>query len=160
MPQLRVWMPQQRLKIPHATTKTWHSQINKLKKNFLSGAEDEMVGWCPRLNGHEFERTLGYSEGWEGLVCCSPWDLKESYTTWRLNDNCTPHLHTTASLFKVDLIRPERDTSRNSTPQGLPNPSQESVRSTDLPPTPPLLPPLLPPTPTPYSHLLAMWVGL
>ena len=115
--------------------------------------EDEIIGWDHRLNGREFEQTLGYSEGWEGLVCCSPWDLKESYTTWRLNDNCTPHLHTTASLFKVDLIRPERDTSRNSTPQGLPNPNQESVRSTDLPPTPPLLPPLLPPTPTPYSHL-------
>ena len=25
--------------------------------------EDEMVGWHPRLNGHEFEQILGDSEG-------------------------------------------------------------------------------------------------
>ena len=25
--------------------------------------EDEMVGWCHRLNGHEFEQTLGDGEG-------------------------------------------------------------------------------------------------
>ena len=27
--------------------------------------EDEMVGWHPRLNGHESEQTLGNSEGQE-----------------------------------------------------------------------------------------------
>ena len=41
-------------------------------------AEDEMVGWHHRLNGHEFEQTLGDSEGQGSLVCCSPWDPKES----------------------------------------------------------------------------------
>ena len=25
------------------------------------------------LNGHEFEQTLGDSEGQESLACCSPW---------------------------------------------------------------------------------------
>ena len=25
--------------------------------------EDEMVGWHHQVNGHEFEQTLGYSEG-------------------------------------------------------------------------------------------------
>ena len=34
--------------------------------------EDEMVGWHHRLNGHEFEQTLGDSEGQASLVCCSP----------------------------------------------------------------------------------------
>ena len=34
--------------------------------------EDEMVGWHHRLNGHEFEQTLGDSEGQGSLVCCSP----------------------------------------------------------------------------------------
>ena len=29
------------------------------------GAEDEIVGWNHRLNGHEFEQTLGDSEGLE-----------------------------------------------------------------------------------------------
>ena len=34
--------------------------------------EDEMVGWHHRLNEHEFEQTLGDSEGQESLACCSP----------------------------------------------------------------------------------------
>ena len=43
--------------------------------------EDEMVGWCHWLNGHEFEQTLGDSEWWGSLVCCSSWGHKESDTT-------------------------------------------------------------------------------
>ena len=43
--------------------------------------EDEMVGWHHRLNGHEFEQTLGDSEGQGSLVYCSPWGRKESDTT-------------------------------------------------------------------------------
>ena len=39
---------------------------------------DEMVGWHHRLNGHEFEQTLGDCEGQGSLVCCSPWGRKES----------------------------------------------------------------------------------
>ena len=35
--------------------------------------ENEMVRWHYRLNGHEFEQTLGYSEGQRSLACCSPW---------------------------------------------------------------------------------------
>ena len=35
--------------------------------------EDEMVGWHPQLNGHEFEQTLGNREGQGSLMCCSPW---------------------------------------------------------------------------------------
>ena len=46
--------------------------------------EDEMVGWHHRLNGHEFEQTLGDSEGLGSLVCCSQWDRKES---WQLNNS-------------------------------------------------------------------------
>ena len=34
-----------------------------------------------QLNEHEFEQTLGDSEGQESLVCCSPWGHKESDTT-------------------------------------------------------------------------------
>ena len=43
--------------------------------------EDEMVGGDHRLNGYEFEQTLGDSEGPGSLVCCSPWGRKESDTT-------------------------------------------------------------------------------
>ena len=35
--------------------------------------EDEMVGWHHRLNGHEFEESLGDSEGQRRLGCYSPW---------------------------------------------------------------------------------------
>ena len=34
--------------------------------------EDEMVGWHHRLNGHEFEQTLGIGNGQGSLVCYSP----------------------------------------------------------------------------------------
>ena len=40
-------------------------------------AGDEMVRWHHRLNGHEYEQTLGDSEGQGSLVCSSPWGLKE-----------------------------------------------------------------------------------
>ena len=49
--------------------------------------EDEMVGWHHWLNGHEFEQTLGDSEGWGSLVCCSPRSHKEWDTTEWLNNN-------------------------------------------------------------------------
>ena len=38
--------------------------------------EDEMVRWHHRCNGHEFEQTLGDSEGQGSLVCYRPWDHK------------------------------------------------------------------------------------
>ena len=40
-------------------------------------SEDEMVGWHHRLNGHEFEQTLGVGDRQGSLVCCSPWGHKE-----------------------------------------------------------------------------------
>ena len=46
-----------------------------------------MVGWHHRLNGHEFEQTLGDSEGQGSLACYSPWDFKESDTTEQPNNN-------------------------------------------------------------------------
>ena len=49
--------------------------------------EDEMVGWHHRLNGHEFEQTLGDSEGQGSLACCSPWARKELDMTEQLNNN-------------------------------------------------------------------------
>ena len=51
--------------------------------------EDEVVGWHHRLNGHEFEQTLGDGEGQGSLVHCSPSGGKELDMTERLNNNCT-----------------------------------------------------------------------
>ena len=47
--------------------------------------ECDMVGWHHRLSGHEFEQTLGDSEGRESLAWCSPWGHKESDMTEQLN---------------------------------------------------------------------------
>ena len=44
-----------------------------------------MVGWHYRLNGLEFEQTLGDSERQGSLVCCSPWGSKELDMTEQLN---------------------------------------------------------------------------
>ena len=41
--------------------------------------------WYHQLDGHEFEWTPGVGDGQGGLVCCSPWDRKESDTTEQLN---------------------------------------------------------------------------
>ena len=49
-------------------------------------AEDEMVGWHHRFNGHEFEQTLGNSEGQGSLACCSAWSHKESDRTYQLKE--------------------------------------------------------------------------
>ena len=45
-----------------------------------------MVGWHHRLNEHEFEQALGVGEGQGGLASFSPWGLKESDLTERLNN--------------------------------------------------------------------------
>ena len=50
-------------------------------KEKMGTTEDEMVGWHHWLNGHEFEQTLGDSEGQGSLVCYSPCSCKESDTT-------------------------------------------------------------------------------
>ena len=49
--------------------------------------EDEMIRQHHQLNGYEFEQTLGDSESEGSLVCCNPWDHKESDTTQQLNNN-------------------------------------------------------------------------
>ena len=39
-------------------------------KKEKEAAKDEVTGWHHWLKGHEFEQTLGDSEGQESLVCC------------------------------------------------------------------------------------------
>ena len=38
--------------------------------------EDEVVEWHHQLKVHEFEKTLGDSEGQGSLACCNPWGHK------------------------------------------------------------------------------------
>ena len=46
-----------------------------------------MAGWHHQLNGHEFEQAPGDDEGQGSLACCSPWGLKDSDMTERLNNS-------------------------------------------------------------------------
>ena len=43
--------------------------------------ENKMIGWHYQLSGHESEQALVDGDGQGGLVCCSPWGLKESDMT-------------------------------------------------------------------------------
>ena len=65
-PDMKNWLTE---KDPDAG-KDWRQEEKEV-------AEDEMVGWHHRLNGHEFEQTLGDSEGQGSLAGCNPWDRKE-----------------------------------------------------------------------------------
>ena len=68
------------------TLATWYKELThwkrpwcwaRLKAGREGLTEDETVGWH-QLNGHEFEQTLGGSEGQGSLAWCSPWSCKES----------------------------------------------------------------------------------
>ena len=50
------------------------------------GVTEDMVGWHHQFDGHQFEQTLGDSEGQGSLACCSPWGHKALNTTWQLNN--------------------------------------------------------------------------
>ena len=51
------------------------------------GWDGWMVSLTHGINGHEFEQTLGDSEGQGNLDLYSPWGPKESDTTWQLNNH-------------------------------------------------------------------------
>jgi len=56
---------------------------------------------CEMINGHELGQTLGDSEGWESLVCCSPWGCKESDTTEQMNNSNNSEMLTMMSLGTI-----------------------------------------------------------
>ena len=53
-------------------------------------SEDEVAGLHYWYNGHELGQTSGDGEGQGGLVCCSPWGLKESDMghDWIIEQQC------------------------------------------------------------------------
>ena len=65
--------------------KTWC--LETLKAGGEGSKQDEIVGCLHQLNEHEFDQTLGDSEGQGSLTCCSPWGQKDSDTTEQLNNN-------------------------------------------------------------------------
>ena len=87
-------------------------RANSLEKTLMLGKiegnpwkDDEMVGWHPWLNRHESEETPGASEGQWSLVCCSPWDHKESdITKWLKNNKDQLNLQKGTSFVNVTAI--------------------------------------------------------
>ena len=83
----------QRLKLPYFGHLMWTADslekplMQERSKSEKKATEDEMVGWYHWFNGHEIGQVPGDNEGQGSLVCCSPWGLKESDTTWLLNNN-------------------------------------------------------------------------
>ena len=52
-----------------------------------------MIGWDHWLSGHEFEQTLGDSEGQESLACLRSWGRQELDMTQRLNNKNEIRVH-------------------------------------------------------------------
>ena len=67
---------QTRLSDFHFTHRVFQNmhQIMQKEKNV---AEDKMIGWHHRFNGHELRQTSRDGEGQGGLACCRPWGYKE-----------------------------------------------------------------------------------
>jgi len=57
--------------------KDWRQEEKEMTK-------DKMVGWHHWLDGHEFEKALGDSDG-EGSLACSSWGRKDLDMTEQLN---------------------------------------------------------------------------
>ena len=65
--------------------------------------EDEIIRWHHRLNGLEFEQTLGDGEGQGSLASCSPWGGKESDMT--LATEQQHNLHITGNHFFSNIFQ-------------------------------------------------------
>ena len=67
--------------------------------------EDEIVGWHHRLSGHGFKQAVGVGDEQGSLVCCSPWDCKESDMTEWLD---WTELRILAFIYKTKKRKKER----------------------------------------------------
>ena len=73
---------------PHAKSQLIGKDLNAGKvwgQEEKGLTEDEMVEWHHWLNGHEFEKTAGDSEGQGSLVCYNPWGHTELDRTEKLS---------------------------------------------------------------------------
>ena len=77
--------------------KNWCFWIVVLEEKILMPGKTEgrrrrgqqRMTWLHGITAHEFEQTLGDSEGQGSLACCSPWSHKELNRTEQLNNNKT-----------------------------------------------------------------------
>ena len=102
----RLWLPDVNSwltgKDPDAG-KDWRQKAERV-------AEDEMIGYNHRFNGHELGQIPGDREGQGGLECCSPWGCKKLDTIWRLNNKCARNfmpytIHSTKAWWMKAFVR-------------------------------------------------------
>ena len=67
------------------------------RQDVKGAAEDEMVGWHHRLNGHDFEQAPGDRQ--ESLLCCGPWDLEESRQDWGNNNSSSSSVQSLSHVW-------------------------------------------------------------
>ena len=93
------------LRVGNSNTLQYSCLENSIDKGVwqVTVSGDEMVGWHPWLNGHEFEYTPGCGEGQGNLVCFSPWGHKESDSTEWLNNNSN-HLLMLFSSLNLETV--------------------------------------------------------
>ena len=64
-----------------------------------------MFGWHHQLNGHEFEQTLGDTEGKGNLACSSPWGHKElDMTATEQQQGVDLHYFSTVPFYSNSLL--------------------------------------------------------
>ena len=93
--------------------------LRKTEGRKRRGRQDEMVGCHHWLNGHEFEQTLGDSEGQGSLACCSLWGRKESDMIKWLNNNNSylQNKYMQSTSIRKNFLGPSGDDSTSRSPQ-------------------------------------------
>ena len=91
---LILWPPNVKSQLTGKDPDAWKDWRQKAKKV----TEDKLVGWYHWCSEHDLGQTPKDGEGQRSLVCCRPWGLKESDTTWWLNNNIPLYICTTFSL--------------------------------------------------------------
>ena len=61
--------------------------LGKIRRRRRERQRMRWFQWHHQHNGHELQQISGDGEGQGSLVCCCPWDCKESDMTWWLNNN-------------------------------------------------------------------------
>ena len=93
--------------------------LRKTEGRKRKGQQDEMVGCHHWLSGHEFEQTLGDSEGQGSLSCCSLWGRKESDMIKWLNNNNSylQNKYMQSTSIRKNFLGPSGHDSTSRSPQ-------------------------------------------
>ena len=91
----------------------WGDGFSYWRQEEKGTTEDEMVGWHHQFDAHEFEQALGIGDGQGSLACHSPWGLKKSDTTERLNWIELEEKGLTHPLLVASLLGPSPHNHQN-----------------------------------------------